>query len=92
AVSVEAARLLGEVLFGVSAHDLPVLSLVTTVLLGTALVANGFPPAARRGSIPCARCARSRPFHRRHVGLIPAVSRKRTGPIRRIHSVYGGMD
>ncbi len=48
AASVAAARLLGDTLFGVSAHDLPVLSLVTGVLLGTALLANGLP--ARRAA------------------------------------------
>jgi hypothetical protein len=53
AASVGAARLLGDVLFGVSAHDLTVLSFVTVVLLGTALVANGLPArrAARRPPI-----------------------------------------
>jgi predicted permease len=48
AASVAVAGLLGDALFGVSTHDLPVLSLVTAVLLGTALVANGFP--ARRAA------------------------------------------
>jgi predicted permease len=48
AASVGAARLLGDTLFGVSAHDLTVLSFVTVVLLGTALVANGLP--ARRAA------------------------------------------
>jgi predicted permease len=48
AASVAAARLLGEALFGVSAHDLPVLALVTAVLIGTALLANGLP--ARRAA------------------------------------------
>jgi putative ABC transport system permease protein len=46
--SVAAAGLLGDALFGVSTHDLGVLSLVTVVLLGTALVANGLP--ARRAA------------------------------------------
>jgi ABC-type antimicrobial peptide transport system permease subunit len=39
---------MGDALFGVSTHDLGVLSLVTAVLVGTALVANGLP--ARRAS------------------------------------------
>jgi predicted permease len=46
--SVAVARLLGDALFGVSAHDVPVLSLVTAVLIGTALLANGLP--ARRAA------------------------------------------
>jgi ABC-type antimicrobial peptide transport system permease subunit len=45
---VAVARLLGDALFGVSAHDMTVLSFVTVVLLGTALVANGLP--ARRAA------------------------------------------
>jgi ABC-type antimicrobial peptide transport system permease subunit len=48
AASVAVARLLGDALFGVSAHDAGVLSLVTAVLLGTALVANSLP--ARRAA------------------------------------------
>jgi putative ABC transport system permease protein len=48
AASVAVARLLGDALFGVSAHDLTVLAFVTAVLLGTALVANGLP--ARRAA------------------------------------------
>ena len=48
AASVAVARLLGDALFGVSAHDATVLSFVTLVLLGTALVANGLP--ARRAA------------------------------------------
>ena len=48
AASTAVARLLGDALFGVSAHDLTVLSFVTVVLLGTALVANGLP--ARRAA------------------------------------------
>jgi putative ABC transport system permease protein len=48
AASVAAARLLGDTLFGVSTHDLPVLSLVSAVLIGTALLANGLP--ARRAA------------------------------------------
>jgi predicted permease len=48
AASTAVARLLGDALFGVSAHDLTVLSFVTIVLLGTALVANGLP--ARRAA------------------------------------------
>ena len=48
AASVAVARLLGDTLFGVSAHDLPVLSLVTAVLIGTAFLANGLP--ARRAA------------------------------------------
>jgi predicted permease len=48
AVSVAVTRLLGDALFGVSAHDAGVLSLVTAVLLGTALVANSLP--ARRAA------------------------------------------
>ena len=48
AASVAVARLLGDTLFGVSTHDLPVLSLVTAVLIGTALLANGLP--ARRAA------------------------------------------
>jgi predicted permease len=46
--SVAVAGLLGDVLFGVSAHDLSVLSFVTIVLLSTALLANGLP--ARRAA------------------------------------------
>ena len=46
--SVAVAGLLGDALFGVSAHDATVLSLVTVVLLGTALLANGLP--ARRAA------------------------------------------
>ena len=46
--SVIVARQLGTALFGVSTHDAGVLSLVTVVLVGTALVANGFP--ARRAA------------------------------------------
>jgi len=46
--SVAVAGLLADVLFGVSAHDLSVLSFVTIVLLSTAVVANGFP--ARRAA------------------------------------------
>jgi predicted permease len=48
AASVAVARLLGDALFGVSAHDATVLSFVTLVLLATALVANGLP--ARRAA------------------------------------------
>jgi ABC-type antimicrobial peptide transport system permease subunit len=48
AASVAIARLLGDALFGVSAHDLTVLSFVSVVLLGTALLANGLP--ARRAA------------------------------------------
>jgi hypothetical protein len=48
AASVAVARLLGDALFGVSAHDTPVLSLVTAILIGTALLANGLP--ARRAA------------------------------------------
>jgi len=48
AASVAVAGLLGDALFGVSTHDIGVLSLVTAVLLGTALVANGLP--ARRAA------------------------------------------
>jgi ABC-type antimicrobial peptide transport system permease subunit len=46
--SLAVARLLGDALFGVSAHDTTVLSFVTVVLLGTALLANGLP--ARRAA------------------------------------------
>jgi predicted permease len=46
--SVGVARLLGDVLFGVSTHDAAVLSFVTAVLVATALVANGIP--ARRAA------------------------------------------
>jgi predicted permease len=46
--SVAVARLLGDALFGVSAHDAGVLSGVTAVLIGTALLANGLP--ARRAA------------------------------------------
>src|SRR6185295_8536253 len=46
--SVAVARLLGDALFGVSAHDLGVLSVVTVALLGTSLLANGLP--ARRAA------------------------------------------
>jgi predicted permease len=48
ALSVAVARLLGDELFGVSAHDASVLAFVSIVLLGTALVANGLP--ARRAA------------------------------------------
>jgi hypothetical protein len=41
--SVAVARLLGDALFGVSAHDVSVLAFVTLVLTGTALLANGLP-------------------------------------------------
>ena len=46
--SVAVARLLGDALFGVSAHDAAVLGGVTAVLVGTALLANGLP--ARRAA------------------------------------------
>jgi putative ABC transport system permease protein len=46
--SVAVARLLGDALFGVSTHDAAVLSFVSAVLLGTALLANGLP--ARRAA------------------------------------------
>jgi putative ABC transport system permease protein len=46
--SVALARLLGDALFGVSTHDVSVLSFVSVVLLVTALLANGFP--ARRAA------------------------------------------
>ncbi|HYT74557.1 MAG TPA: FtsX-like permease family protein, partial [Vicinamibacterales bacterium] len=46
--SIFIARLLGDALFGVSGHDAGVLSFVTLVLFGTALLANGFP--ARRAA------------------------------------------
>jgi ABC-type lipoprotein release transport system permease subunit len=42
------AGLLGDTLFGVSAHDPGVLTLVGVMLLGTALVANGL--SARRAA------------------------------------------
>jgi putative ABC transport system permease protein len=48
ACSVSLAGLLGDALFGVSTHDLSVLSFVTVVLLSTALLANGLP--ARRAA------------------------------------------
>ena len=40
--------LLGDALFGVSTHDASVLALVASVLVGTALLANGIP--ARRAA------------------------------------------
>jgi ABC-type antimicrobial peptide transport system permease subunit len=46
--SVFVARLLGDTLFGVNAFDVTVLSFVTVVLVGTALLANGVP--ARRAA------------------------------------------
>jgi len=46
--SLAAAPLLGTALFGVSTHDGAVLTLVSVVLLGTAVVANGLP--ARRAA------------------------------------------
>jgi len=46
--SVAVASQLGSALFGVSTHDVSVLSLVSIVLVGTALVANGLP--ARRAA------------------------------------------
>jgi predicted permease len=46
--SVFVARLLGDTLFGVNAFDVTVLSFVTAVLVGTALLANGVP--ARRAA------------------------------------------
>jgi ABC-type antimicrobial peptide transport system permease subunit len=46
--SIALARLLGDMLFGVSAQDAGVLSAVAAVLVGTALVANGLP--ARRAA------------------------------------------
>ena len=46
--SVAAARLLGDALFGVSAHDAGVLGGVTVALIITALLANGLP--ARRAA------------------------------------------
>jgi putative ABC transport system permease protein len=46
--SVIVAGQLGDALFGVSTHDAAVLSLVTVVLVGTALFANGLP--ARRAA------------------------------------------
>ena len=48
AASIAVARLLGDALFGVNAFDLTVLSFVTAVLAGTALLANGVP--ARRAA------------------------------------------
>ena len=48
AASIFVARFLGDALFGVSAHDPGVLSFVTLILLGTALLANGLP--ARRAA------------------------------------------
>jgi predicted permease len=48
AASTGVARLLGDALFGVSAHDASVLGGVTAVLIGTALAANGLP--ARRAA------------------------------------------
>jgi putative ABC transport system permease protein len=48
AASVAVARLLSDALFGVNAFDLTVLSFVTAVLAGTALLANGLP--ARRAA------------------------------------------
>ncbi|HTM24470.1 MAG TPA: ABC transporter permease [Vicinamibacterales bacterium] len=48
AASIFVARFLGDALFGVSTHDPGVLSFVTLILLGTALLANGFP--ARRAA------------------------------------------
>ena len=46
--SIAVARLLGDALFGVSAHDAGVLTGVTAVLIGTSLFANGLP--ARRAA------------------------------------------
>jgi putative ABC transport system permease protein len=46
--SVLVAGQLGDALFGVSARDAGVLSIVTAVLAGTALLANGLP--ARRAA------------------------------------------
>ena len=46
--SVALAGLLGDALFGVSTHDAGVLAIVTVLLLGTALLANGLP--ARRAA------------------------------------------
>jgi predicted permease len=48
AASVAVARLLGDTLFGVSAHDGAVLTGVTAALIFTALLANGLP--ARRAA------------------------------------------
>jgi putative ABC transport system permease protein len=48
AASMGVARLMGDALFGVSAHDAGVLSGVAAVLIGTALLANGLP--ARRAA------------------------------------------
>lgn len=48
ATSVLVAGQLGSALFGVSTHDTGVLSLVTLVLVGTALFANALP--ARRAA------------------------------------------
>ena len=56
--SVAVARLLGDVLFGVPASDLGVLTVVTGVLLATALVANGL-PARRAARIDPMRSLRS---------------------------------
>jgi predicted permease len=46
--SIAVARLLADALFGVSPADVTVLTLVVTVLVGTALMANGLP--ARRAA------------------------------------------
>jgi putative ABC transport system permease protein len=54
AASIAVARLLGDALFGVSAFDVTVLSFVSAVLVGTALVANG---------LPARRAARIDPMH-----------------------------
>jgi predicted permease len=48
AASVAVARLMGDALFGVSSHDAGVLTGVTAILVGTALLANGVP--ARRAA------------------------------------------
>ena len=49
---------MGSALFGVSAHDAGVLSLVTLVLVATALLANGV-PARRAARIDPMRALRS---------------------------------
>jgi predicted permease len=46
--SAAAAKLLADALFGVSPHDVTVLTFVAAVLIGTALMANGLP--ARRAA------------------------------------------
>ena len=57
--AVIVAGQLGTALFGVSTRDAGVLSLVTVVLVGTALSPMDCPPAAPRESTRCDRCGRT---------------------------------